>query len=144
MGRCRFVQPGVVRLPLSDGEWVDVKEELNAGEQRHVQAGYVKDMRFGEPATLDPELVGKTKILAYVVKWSLKGFTGEAEPFSEGALDGVDMDTYREIEQAIDAHEAQVSVRRLARKNGQGGETTSSPISPSLSVVAGASSGSAS
>ena len=143
MGRCRFVQPGIERLTLSDGEWIEVKRELTAGEQRHAQAGYVKVMQFGEPASLDPELVGKTKILEYITGWSFLGFSGHPEPFSESALDLLDMDTYREIEAAIDAHEGRVSERRIARKNAPGGESLSPAISPSPSGVAGVLSGSA-
>ena len=142
MGRCRFVQPGRERLALSDGEWIEVKQELTAGEQRHAQAGYYLDLRAGERARIDYERYGKTKILAYVVAWSFKGFDGTPEPFDESALDQVDMDTYQELEAAIDAHELQISARREARKNGPDGEKTSSAISPSRFAVAGASTGS--
>lgn len=143
MGRCRFVQPGIVRLPLSDGEWIDAKQELTAGEQRHYMAGYVIEMKAGERATVDPERVGVTRILEYVVAWSLLGFDGKPEPFSESALRAVDMDTYREIDATIDAHEVAIAVRRDARKNGQDGATTSPAISPSPFAAAGVSSGSA-
>jgi hypothetical protein len=141
MGRCRFVQPETERLTLSDGEWIEVKRELNAGEQRHAQAGYYKDIRVGERATVDFEQYGKTKILAYLVGWSFTGFDGRPEPFDESALNQLDMDTYLEIEAALDAHEARISARREARKNGQDGAKTSPAISPSPYAAAGASSG---
>jgi len=32
MPRCRVVRPGLTRLPLSGGDWVEVRRELNAGE----------------------------------------------------------------------------------------------------------------
>jgi hypothetical protein len=143
MGRCRFVRPEIVRVSLSDGEWIEVKRELNAGEQNHLEAGYVKDMRMGERPTLDYERVGKTRILEYVTGWSFCGFNGQPEPFDESALDALDMDTYLEIMEAIRAHEVDISARREARKNGQAGENRSSPISPLPFAVAGASSGSA-
>jgi hypothetical protein len=142
MGRCRFVQPGIVRLALSDSEWIDVKQELTAGEQRRVMAGYVKEMQAGVRTTLDPELVGKTRLQEYIVGWSFVDFDGKPEPFSASALDHLDMDTYREIDDAIDAHEMQIAARREARKNGPDGGKTSPAISPSLSVAAGASTGS--
>jgi hypothetical protein len=133
-----------VRLALSDGEWIQVKRELNAGEQQHLEAGYVKDMKMGERPTLDYERVGMTRLLEYVTGWSLCGFDGTPEPFEESALKALDMDTYLEIVEAVRAHELDISARREARKNGQAGETRSSPISPLPFAVAGASSGSAS
>jgi hypothetical protein len=142
MGRCRFVQPGIVRLPLSDGEWIDVKQELTAGEQRHADAGRYKEILSGERPTLDYERMGTTRILAYVTGWSLVGFDGTPEPFDESSLNSVDMDTFQEITAAIDAHEARISVERIARKNGQGGEKASAAILPSPSAAVGVSSGS--
>jgi len=144
MGRCRFVRPETVRLTLSDGEWLEVKRELNAGEQNHLESGYVKDLKMGDRPTLDYERVGKTRILEYVTGWSLCGFSGQPEPFDESALDLLDQDTYLEILEAIRVHELEISARREARKNGQGGESRSSPISPLPFAVAGASSGSVS
>ncbi len=139
--RCRFVQGDVVRLPLSGGEWIDVKAELNAGEARHIFSALVKEMHAGRPTTIDPDKVGVTKVVEYVVGWSLLGLDGRPEPVSESAIDGLDVDTYREIVDAVDAHDAACEAARLARKNGQGGESPSPAISPSLAGVAGASSG---
>jgi hypothetical protein len=141
MGRCRFVQPETERLTLSDGEWIEVKRELNAGEQRHAQAGYYKDLRAGERALIDYEQYGKTRMVAYIMAWSFLGFDGRPEPFDESALNQLDMDTYQEIDNALDAHEGRISARREARKNARDGAMTSPAISPSPYAAAGASSG---
>ena len=37
MGASWFVQPDLVRLPLSDGQYLDVKRELTFGEYRRIQ-----------------------------------------------------------------------------------------------------------
>jgi hypothetical protein len=68
---------------------------------------------------------------------------GRPEPVSESAIDGLDVDTYREIVDAVDVHDAACEAARLARKNGQDGATRSPAISPSREPVTGASSGSA-
>ena len=118
MARCRFVQPETVRLALSDGDWIDVKKELNAGEQRLVFAGLVKDMHAGNPqVTLDPKLVGLTKLTAYVVGWSFVDAAGKSVEVCEGAINALDGDTYAEIVAAVDAHEDQIEQARAARKN---------------------------
>jgi len=158
MGRCRFVQPGIVRLYLvdvhrrahaeleklvaekkekpealiaslakieeaeTDAEWIDVKRELTAGEQRHIFTGVVKTMDLGEKTTLDPDQVGKTKLLEYIVGWSFLGFDGQPEHVSEGAIDTLDIETYRELVAAVDAHELAMTE---AREKKVAGATTS-------------------
>lgn len=141
--RCRFVQGDVVRLPIAGGEWIDVKKELNAGESRRIFATLVKEMNVGAATKLDPERVGLTKVLAYVVGWSFLNTQHRPEPVSESALDGLDVDTYQSIVDAVDQHDTACEAIRLARKNGQGGETPLPATSPSLAAAAGASSGSA-
>jgi len=120
MGRLRFVQPEVVRLPLSDNDFIDIKKELTAGEQRLIFTSLVKQMSFGEKAILEPRMVGMTKILAYLVAWSFLDSEGRPVPVSESAVNNLDLDSYSEIEQAIDAHDATVEAARAERKNVQG------------------------
>jgi len=132
MSRCRFVQPESVRLPLSDGDYLDVKRELTAGEQRGVFTDLIKTMHAGEAAELDPKLVGTTKIVAYVLAWSLTDAAGQPVPFSEAALNNLTPEDFAEIAKAIDDHEAAVEKARAARKNVQAGETASSLTSPSV------------
>jgi len=139
--RCRFVQGDVVRLALSGGEWIDVKKELNAGESRRIFASLVKEMHAGQPTKLDPERVGLTKVVEYVIGWSLQGTDGRPEPVSESAIDGLDLDTYQEIVAAVDAHDLACETARLARKNDRDGESRSPATSPSPDAAAGASSG---
>jgi len=116
-----------------DGDWIEVKRELNAGETRRVFTGLVKSMQAGEKAELNPEQVGKTKLLEYIVDWSLVNFDGSRLPFSAAALDSQDQDTYREIDKAVDLHEEAIEKERAERKNVRTGGTRSSPTS--LSAV---------
>jgi len=132
MARSRFVVPDVVRVPLSDGDWLELKRELNAGEQRRIFTGLVKTMQAGEKPELNPEQVGKTKILEYVVAWSLRDAADKPVPFSASALDNVDPDTYSEIMAAVDAHDEAADKAREERKNVRGTPTTS----PATSISA--------
>lgn len=129
MGRHRFVQPDIVRLPLSDGDYIDIKKELNAGEARRVYANLVREMHAGEKAALDPMKVGFTKIREYVVGWSFTDADGRPVEVSAGAIETLDQDTYKEISEAIDAHTAKIDAEREARKNGTAGILTSAGIS---------------
>lgn len=118
--RSRFVPQDVVRLPLSGGDWIDVKKELNAGEARRVFTKLVKTMHAGEKTELDPEQVGKTKLAEYIVGWSLVDDQDRSVPFSTAALDNLDQDTYTEIMKAVDAHDEAVEKAREERKNDRG------------------------
>lgn len=132
MARCRFVQPDVVRLPLSDGDWIDVKKELNAGEQRRVFSRLVKAMHFNEKAEVDPEQVGLSKVVEFLVGWSFTDSGGKPVPVSEAAIGNLDGATYAEIVKAVDAHEEASDKARDERKNEKGDETRSSAISSSV------------
>src|SRR5262245_23163350 len=103
---CPFVQPELMRLPLSTGDYLNVKRELTAGEYRHFYtAMMVGGLRPGEPATLDPELVGVTRVIEYVVAWSFVDFEGRPVPVSIAALRQMQKAIFDEILEAIDGHE---------------------------------------
>ncbi len=126
---CAFVQPEVVRLPLSGGEYIDVKKELTAKEQRHMFAGMIRTMTAGEKVELEPENVGRTKVSAYLVAWSFTDADGKPVPVTEGAIDSLKSWRYSEIVKRIDAHEAEIEA---GQKNEQDGEINSVAISPSV------------
>ena len=120
-----FTKPEIVRLPLSDGQWIDVKRELTAKEARHFMAAQVKEYHAGTGRpVLDPEKVGRTKISAYLLAWSLP------VPLSEDAIDNLRPARYRELRDAIDAHEE--AVEAADSKNANDGEMRSAAISPSV------------
>lgn len=140
---CRFVAGGVVRLTLPGNEWVDVKAELNAGESRRVFSHLVMEMNAGEPTKLDPDKVGVTKMVEYIVGWSLLNSQGEPEPVCEEAIDALDQDTYQEMSEAVEQHDQRCEAARIARKNARGGGMGSPATLPLPVFVTGESSGSA-
>lgn len=101
MSRCRVVVPAVVRLPLSDGDWIDVKQELNAGEYGDLLVDLVAKKPF-------------SKILQYVLGWSFVGINGQVLPWDldgdvavrRDTLRALDKATLRELVAALDRHEA--------------------------------------
>lgn len=145
----RVVTPDFVRLPLSDGDWIEVKRRLNAGEQRAMfarmyEAGVDGNLRLN---TLQQ---GIAKVTAYLLDWSLVGLDGKVIPVADAsietitaALDSIDIDSFREIRKAIEAHEEAQAAVRAQEKNDRDGEKARSAISTSHSGVAGALSGSA-
>jgi hypothetical protein len=144
MKRNRFVGIKTERLALSEGEYITVKERLSAGEEQDMFADMVLDMTAGEKVHLDPKSVQMAKVLAYLVGWSLTD-DGEPVPMTptlsvaerRAALRSVDGDTFREIRDAIDAHEKAVEQASLDRKNGHGSGSESNKTSPSPDAATG-------
>lgn len=128
MGRLRFVQPKVVRLPLSDGDFVDIKAELTAGEERESYARMTTLLEAGKPAQLDPAEVELATLVAYIVGWSFTDAQGAPVEVSADAMKQLDNDTFTELYKAIEAHEKALVAQKKAIP---AGGTASSPISPS-------------
>jgi len=153
MGRCRVVRPQEVTLPLSDGDWLRVKKRLTAGEAREQFARIVKDAPGGERPTLSSMQVGISRILAYLLDWSLTDDKGVVLPLRNGrgelavdvmtaSLNSIDPDSFGEILKAVEDHEEAMDKEREAEKNGTGGVNESSAISPSPVALTGDMSGS--
>lgn len=126
-----FVRPEIVRLPLSEGRWIDVKKRLTAGETRKMLTRLIKGWNDDGVRQIDPEFVGLTKLLAYVLGWSFTDDAGKPVAFNAKAIDDVDPDLYGEMIAAVDTHIQAQEQERAAEKNGQSGAVAPSAISSS-------------
>jgi len=141
----RFVTPNEVRLPLSDGDYLIVKERLNVGDTRdRMSLALTADGK-----TVDPLKWGMAVVQTYLVDWSLTDAAGrivsireQAPDMVAAALRNLDPDDFKEILEAIDAHEARVQAAREEKKTARTGVTPSAHSSPSLVAVGGGTSGS--
>jgi hypothetical protein len=121
------VSPKSIRLPLSDGDWIDVWEELNAGQYVDMLAALVAHRPFA-------------KAIAYVVGWSLVGLEGQPLPYDldlpeevrRATVGALDKRTMREITAAIDRHEQAEDDALDAKKKTPATSPASSPISGSV------------
>jgi hypothetical protein len=107
MGRCRVVAPEVVRLSISEGDYLDVQKELNAGQYWKLLNALAERKMFAKP-------------LAYIVGWSLVGREIDANGYNKplpydldlpedvrrATLAALDKATIREIIAVLDKHEA--------------------------------------
>lgn len=136
----RFVKPQIDRLPLSHGDYIDVRHRLNTGEQQDMFAVMAPHMTAGEKVQLQSREVQTAKVLAYLLGWSLTD-DGKPVPMSPempeaarlSTLRALDPDTFREIREAIEAHEDAIDKEVAEAKKIQGSERASS--APSLSVA---------
>jgi hypothetical protein len=111
MGRCRVVAPEVVRLPVSEGDFLDVHKELNSGQYVEMLGALVDRKPFAKP-------------LAYLVGWSFVGLDGQPIPYDldlpeevrRSTIAALDKATMREITAALDKHEATEEATLNAKK----------------------------
>jgi hypothetical protein len=136
MGICRVVQPGITRLSLSGGDYIDVQQELNAGDYYDLLIAMTDRKPFA-------------KILAYLLGWSLVGLDGQPLPYSlalpeqerRDTIRNLNKSTLRELVAVIDRHEEAEEAALVAKKKTPGDVpvSTATPTSPPSS--AGATSG---
>lgn len=104
MSRNRFVVPEVDRLNLSDGDWIEVKGQLNNGEQKKLESvGLKPPIRSnGEVITpIDWETHEIERVLIFLVDWSFRDANGKPVPVSKEALKALDIDSFKEVNDAI-------------------------------------------
>lgn len=126
----RFVRPETTVLTISDGDTLVVKKRLNAGENRRLWAGMMRD---GDSLRVQPLKTGMSTVVAYLLDWSLKDddgklvkITGLGPDALELVLESLDPDDFTEILRAIEAHENAMTAEREAQKKTTAGETKSS------------------
>jgi hypothetical protein len=126
------VIPESVRIPLRDGQWIEVRKRLSYGEATKARAkAFTKELGSKGQLQVDMEQIGKIQIMSYLLNWS-QTFNGEPIPIHtpellSSALDNQDEETVNDITEAITAH----IEKAKAEKNGQAGEKKLPRRSPS-------------
>lgn len=151
MKRSRFVRPETRRLPLTDDDWILVRKRLTAGEERAMYGRmYRTGVTPGSGRQVDVLQTGLAMVVAYLLDWSLTDDAGEpvgiaGVPAEDlvAVLDNLDTETFREIKQAIEAHEAAMTAERAEEKKSRSGAPLDGATSSWPSAAAGGSSGSA-
>lgn len=103
----RFVTPDTVRIELSDGDWIEIKERLTYGEQQRLAGGALTRVRgAGDNAAIDLDFERYTllRMLTWLVDWSFVGANGKPVRVSMSSIAALDPDTAAEIDAAITAH----------------------------------------
>jgi hypothetical protein len=119
----RFIEPGTTRLDLSEGDWIEVKNELDYGEQLQLKIAATEPMAAGPnmPAEnltikVNPFLWSQKQLELYLTDWSFRDAQDRPVPINRTTLLSLDPETVDEMEAAINAHEAAVK----SAKNGHG------------------------
>lgn len=120
-----MVLPRVVRLSLSDGDWIDVKAQLNHGESQDVLERCLiskgDDVQFVRVKYIQSTIVG------YLVDWSATDLPIRGEPVSviDQALNSISQERFDEIKRALDAHTDALSREREEKKRALSGSAVS-------------------
>lgn len=134
----RIVQGDVVRLPLSGGKTITVKQRLTTGEER----AHLKRSRVN--GALDYVEHGFSMVVAYLLDWAspdgvAPDIRGADEATVIATLNALDPDDFIEVKTAIEAHVvAMVKEREEEKKTIRTGAPASSAISALPSDLAGA------
>ena len=128
----RLVAPGTARLALSDGDWLIVKQKLNAGETMDLFERAAPGVDVTAPlavvlSKLPPAKVGVAIVTAYLLDWSVTDLEGAVIPIrgaspeeKAAALRLLDFDSFIEIVNAVSQHDAAMrqEKKRSAGANG--------------------------
>lgn len=109
MARYRFVRPEVVKLDLSDGDWLEAKRSLSYAEAQKLSAAGLTSYKTGDDQDggaigIDWARVNIARILTWVTDWSFRDEADKPVPFGADAVANLDPDAATEILEALDAH----------------------------------------
>lgn len=132
----------ITRLPLSNGQWIDVKDRLKVKDKRD-QHTYSVDGVSSDGQTYRFNIVkhGIATAAIRIVNWFVNGEDGKPVSFPSGkpfkdrveAIESLDEDVFEEIAQAVRKHvEALEEASDAAKKSTPDGATNSATTSPSV------------
>ena len=135
--RDRFASGAAVRLELSDGDWVLVRQELTYGQQRRLAAagltGIDPAVTEGQRLQVDLAAFDIERLVTWVMDWSFVDADGGHVVVGREAIEALHPDTAQELHDALTAHiEGQA-----AKKAPAGGPTRPATRSPSAAPSAG-------
>jgi hypothetical protein len=112
------VKPETVRLKLADGErWVEIKTRLTIRDQRIAQMSAIRTAESGSGGFRKFELEALydlRKVETYLVDWNFVNENEKAVEVSRDAIEALDVETFEEIKELIEAHEERMGQEKKA------------------------------
>lgn len=119
MGRIRVVEQKTRRVQISDGDWLEVKEDLNTGEQKRLEAAGIKPpiMLAGRIISpIDWEVHDIERALIFLTAWSLRNLDDKPLALDMDGLRSIDPESFDEINKAILKHVADRAIEKNEQK----------------------------
>src|SRR5258706_14780183 len=119
MSKNRVVRPEYTRIEISEGDWIELKNELNVGEKYRLEAAGLKPpvMLNGRPfSPIDWATHDLERALIFLHKWSLRGGEPEGDiPLDFSGISTLDQESFQEINAAILVHTIAQAEAKKAR-----------------------------
>lgn len=130
----RVVRPETVTIQISQGDRIVLAKRLTAGQELDLFERAVKRMGPTGPIEYSPAMAQLTKMIAYLVNWTIADDAGHVIPILdqppdvvEAALRRLDGDSFREIRDVINKHDLAMAEEIAAQKKILIGGGVSSP-----------------
>jgi hypothetical protein len=138
MARNRFPAPHVERLPLSDGDWIELKRDLTVGEEKDISLLAMRELSQEDGTvkfSMNYQLLPFAKAVVYLVGWSFHNAKGPVKLEEEqrkrlAQLRALDQETWDEIDAAMTRHEEAVDAQKKSSTGTSGTGTSSSSAAP--------------
>lgn len=125
----RFVKPDVVRIPVSEGDWIEIKRELTYGEQQRLAGMALVNVQpgaGGEGALgIDVERHALGKLQLWLTDWSFRDEHDKPVRLTRDAIAALNQETAEELLTAIDRHAEELEREKKA-KTGAGASAATS------------------
>lgn len=109
MPKFRFVSPGTAKLDLGDGDWVEVKEQINYGESQRLSGAMLRTVKTAagdNEVGVDFARYAVLKLQTWLTDWSFRDEQDKPVPLSPAAIENLDPAAAEAINEAIDRHVA--------------------------------------
>jgi hypothetical protein len=117
MGRNRFPTQKTVRCELSDGDWIEIKEDLNNGDTKQLEQSGVQPPRNDGTGRIvipvDWAQYELERALIFLTDWSFRDAADKPVKITMDALKALEPETFVEVHKAISDH---VVARAEAKK----------------------------
>jgi len=110
MPKLRFITPATARLDLSDGDWVEIKEQINYGEAQRLSGAMLRTVKTAagdNEVGVDFARYAVLKLQTWLVDWSFRDEADKPVPLSPAAIENLDPEAAEAINDAIDKHLAE-------------------------------------
>ena len=110
MPKLRFITPATARLDLSDGDWVEIKEQINYGEAQRLSGAMLRTVKTAagdNEVGVDFARYAVLKLQTWLVDWSFRDEADKPVPLSPAAIENLDPEAAEAINDAIDTHLAE-------------------------------------
>jgi hypothetical protein len=105
--RDRFVSLNTVRLDLSDGDWIEIKERLSYAEAQALGSASLVGLNGRGGYDIDMARFGLKRIETWLTDWSFVDTDGKSVNLTVDAIRNLDPDTATEILTALDNYQAE-------------------------------------